>query len=105
MKTALYFDLVNLASKIKAPFTAGIGFIDKTSPAVGIWTTSNQISGPTEAQPLPTGIPSYGASGCQVGALAGVVRFFQLKGPKQSIAEEENVFAHRLLGELAVALF
>ena len=49
MKTALYFDPVNFASRIKAPVLAGIGFIDTISPPAGIWTMLNQIRGPVEA--------------------------------------------------------
>jgi cephalosporin-C deacetylase-like acetyl esterase len=52
MRTALYFDPVNFASRIKAPVLAGIGFIDTVSPPAGIWTTLNQIPVPTEPLPL-----------------------------------------------------
>ena len=52
METALYFDPVNFASRIKAPVMAGIGYIDTTSPPAGIWTVLNQIPGPTEPLPL-----------------------------------------------------
>jgi Acetyl xylan esterase (AXE1) len=52
MGTALYFDPVNFASRIKAPVMAGIGFIDTVSPPAGIWTALNQIPGPTEPLPL-----------------------------------------------------
>src|ERR1022692_3324507 len=38
MKTALYFDTVNFAPRIKAPVLAGMGFIDTTSPPAGVWT-------------------------------------------------------------------
>ena len=48
METALYFDPVNFASRIKAPVLAAIGFIDTTSPPAGIWTAMNQIRGPRE---------------------------------------------------------
>lgn len=48
METALYFDTVNFASRIKAPVLAGIGFIDTTAPPVGIWTAIDQIPGPKE---------------------------------------------------------
>ena len=49
METALYFDTVNFASRIKAPVVAAIGFIDTTSPPVGIFSALNQIRGPKEA--------------------------------------------------------
>jgi cephalosporin-C deacetylase-like acetyl esterase len=52
MKTALYFDTVNFASRIHAPVLAGMGFIDTISPPAGIWTALNQMSGPKEALPL-----------------------------------------------------
>ena len=52
METALYFDPVNFASRIKAPVMAGMGFIDTVSPPAGIWTALNQLPGPTEPLPL-----------------------------------------------------
>ena len=52
MKTALYFDTVNFAPRIKAPVLAGLGFIDTISPTAGIWTMLNQIPGPVEALPM-----------------------------------------------------
>jgi cephalosporin-C deacetylase len=52
MKTALYFDTVNFASRIKAPVLAGMGFIDTISPPAGVWTMVNQIRGPVEALPM-----------------------------------------------------
>jgi cephalosporin-C deacetylase-like acetyl esterase len=51
MKTALYFDTINFASRIKAPVLAGMGFIDTISPPAGAWTALNQIPG--AKQPLP----------------------------------------------------
>lgn len=52
METALYFDPVNFASRIKAPLMAGMGFIDTVSPPAGVWTALNQIPVPTEPLPL-----------------------------------------------------
>jgi len=52
MKTGLYFDTVNFASRIKAPVMAGIGFIDTVSPPAGIWTMLNQIQAPVEPLPM-----------------------------------------------------
>ena len=52
MRTALYFDPVNFASRIKAPVMAGVGFIDTISPPAGIWTALNQISAPVEPLPM-----------------------------------------------------
>jgi cephalosporin-C deacetylase-like acetyl esterase len=52
MHTALYFDTVNFASRIKAPVMAGFGFIDTVSPPAGVWTMLNQIPGPKEPVPV-----------------------------------------------------
>jgi cephalosporin-C deacetylase-like acetyl esterase len=52
MKTALYFDTVNFASRIKAPVMAGMGLIDTISPPAGVWTMLNQIPGPVEPLPM-----------------------------------------------------
>jgi cephalosporin-C deacetylase-like acetyl esterase len=52
MKTALYFDTVNFAPRIKAAVMAGMGFIDTTSPPAGVWTALNQISVPKEPLPM-----------------------------------------------------
>ncbi len=52
MATALYFDTVNFASRIKAPVMAGMGFIDTISPPAGVWTALNQIPGPIEPLPM-----------------------------------------------------
>jgi cephalosporin-C deacetylase len=52
MKTALYFDTVNFASRIQAPVLAGMGFIDTISPPAGVWTALNQIPGAKEPLPL-----------------------------------------------------
>jgi len=51
MQTALYFDTVNFASRIKAPVMAGFGFIDTIAPPAGVWTALNQI--PSRKEPLP----------------------------------------------------
>jgi cephalosporin-C deacetylase-like acetyl esterase len=52
METARYFDVVNFASRITAPSMLAMGFIDAVCPAVGVWTTFNQIAGPKEAVPM-----------------------------------------------------
>jgi cephalosporin-C deacetylase len=52
MKTALYFDTVNFASRIRAPVMAGMGFIDTISPPAGVWTALNQIASPKEPLPM-----------------------------------------------------
>ena len=51
-RTALYFDTVNFASRIKAATVAAMGFIDTIAPPAGIWTALNQIPGPKEAIPM-----------------------------------------------------
>ena len=51
-RTALYFDTVNFASRITAPTLAGIGFLDTTSPPVGIFTALAQIPVASEAVPM-----------------------------------------------------
>lgn len=52
MQTALYFDAVNFASRIKASALVAMGFIDTIAPPVGIWIALNQIQGPKEAVPM-----------------------------------------------------
>ena len=46
MQTALYFDAVNFASRIKVPSLVAMGFVDTVTPPVGIWIAFNQIQGP-----------------------------------------------------------
>jgi cephalosporin-C deacetylase-like acetyl esterase len=52
MQTALYFDTVNFASRIKAATLASMGFIDTIAPPAGIWAAVNQVSGAKEAVPM-----------------------------------------------------
>src|SRR5215207_7534651 len=52
MKTALYFDPVNFAPRIKATSLVAIGFVDTVTPPVGIWIAFNQIKGAKEAVPM-----------------------------------------------------
>lgn len=52
MRTALYFDPVNFASRIRVPALVGIGFVDTVTPPVGIWIAFNQLRGPKEAVPM-----------------------------------------------------
>lgn len=49
---ARYFDVTNLAPRIKAPTMMAMGFIDAVTPAIGIWTTFNLIRAPKEAVPM-----------------------------------------------------
>src|SRR6185312_6357706 len=50
--TAPYFDTVNCASRIRVPSLVSMGFVDTTTPPVGIFTAFNQIRGPKEAVPM-----------------------------------------------------
>jgi cephalosporin-C deacetylase len=52
MRTALYFDAVNFASRIKATSLVAIGFVDTVTPPVGIWIAFNLIRGAKEAVPM-----------------------------------------------------
>ncbi len=52
METALYFDTVNFASRIKAPVLAAMGFIDIVVPPIGVWIALDQVPGPKEAIPM-----------------------------------------------------
>lgn len=52
METALYFDTVNFAARIKAKCLVSMGFVDTTAVPAGIWTAFNQIRSPKEAVPL-----------------------------------------------------
>jgi cephalosporin-C deacetylase len=50
-----YFDVTNFASRIKCPVLVGLGLIDETVPAAGVFATLNQISSPKEIIILPHG--------------------------------------------------
>jgi cephalosporin-C deacetylase len=52
LKTALYFDPVNFAPRIKVPSLVAMGFVDTVTPPVGIWIAFNQIRAPKEAVPM-----------------------------------------------------
>lgn len=52
LKTALYFDPVNFASRIKVPSLVAMGFVDTVTPPVGIWIAFNQIKAPKEPVPM-----------------------------------------------------
>lgn len=87
METALYFDTVNFASRIKATCLVSMGFLDDVAPPVGIWTAFNQIAGPKEAVPLINAPHNNLATDEQQGAyttrsaewLAALVRGTELK--------------------------
>lgn len=52
MQTALYFDTVNFAPRIKARSLVSMGFLDRVCAPAGIWTAFNLIAGPKEVVPL-----------------------------------------------------
>ena len=52
MQTALYFDAVNFAPRIKAKCLVSMGFVDTTAPPAGIWTAYNQIRSAKEVAPM-----------------------------------------------------
>ncbi len=52
MATALYFDSVNFAPRIRATCLVAMGFVDETAPPVGIWIAFNQVPGRKEAAPM-----------------------------------------------------
>lgn len=52
MATALYFDTVNLASRIRVPTVVALGFLDTIAPPAGIWAMLNELRGPREAIPM-----------------------------------------------------
>ncbi len=52
LETSRYFDTVNCAARIKVPSLVSMGFIDTSTPPVGIFIAFNQIRGYKEAVPL-----------------------------------------------------
>jgi (4-O-methyl)-D-glucuronate---lignin esterase len=52
MQTALYFDVVNFAPRIRATSLVAMGFVDTISAPAGIWTAFNLIPGSKEAVPM-----------------------------------------------------
>lgn len=66
METARYFDVTNFASRIKAPVMAAMGFIDELTPAIGIWTTLNQIPGVKEPVPMIDSPHNHQATSAQL---------------------------------------
>jgi cephalosporin-C deacetylase-like acetyl esterase len=48
MEVGRYFDVINFASRIKAPALIGLGLIDTTCPPGGILAAANQIPGEKE---------------------------------------------------------
>jgi cephalosporin-C deacetylase-like acetyl esterase len=66
METARYFDVVNFASHVTAPSMVAMGFIDEVTPAIGIWTTFNQLAGPKEAAPMIDSPHNHQATAAQL---------------------------------------
>jgi cephalosporin-C deacetylase len=48
-----YFDVVNFASRVKCPTLVGLGLIDTTCPAPGVFAMTNQLAGPKEVVVMP----------------------------------------------------
>jgi len=54
-QTSRYFDTVNFASQVKCPTLVGVGLVDTTCPAVGVFAMANQLGGPKEVVVMPNG--------------------------------------------------
>jgi cephalosporin-C deacetylase len=54
-QTARYFDVVNLASRVKCPALVGVGLIDTVCPPPGVFAAVNQFQGPKEVIVMPFG--------------------------------------------------
>ncbi len=52
-ETSRYFDGVNFAARVKCPALIGLGLIDTTSPASGVFAAINQLQGPKEVVVMP----------------------------------------------------
>lgn len=61
MRTALYFDPVNFAPRIRAKSLVAMGFIDTVSHPTGIWAMFNRIKAPKQAVPLVNAPHDYTA--------------------------------------------
>jgi cephalosporin-C deacetylase-like acetyl esterase len=48
LQTAVYFDSVNFAARIKCPTLIGVGLLDTIAPPSGVFTAFNQLQGPKE---------------------------------------------------------
>lgn len=53
LQASRYFDAMNFAPRIKCPSLVGIGLIDMTCPAEGVFATVNQIQGPKRLIIMP----------------------------------------------------
>ncbi len=52
-QTSRYFDAVNFASRVKCPTLVGLGLVDTTCPASGVFAMTNQLQGPKEVVVMP----------------------------------------------------
>ena len=52
-QTSRYFDAVNFASRVKGPTLVGLGLVDTTCPAPGVFAMTNQLQGPKEVVVMP----------------------------------------------------
>jgi cephalosporin-C deacetylase-like acetyl esterase len=53
IETSRYYDIVNFASRVKCPVLVGVGLIDTTCPAPGVFAGCNQFQGQKEVVILP----------------------------------------------------
>jgi cephalosporin-C deacetylase-like acetyl esterase len=51
--TSMYFDVVNFARRVKCPIMVGMGLIDTTCPAPGVFAAYNQITSPKRIVIMP----------------------------------------------------
>lgn len=51
--TSQYYDIVHFAPRIHCPTLVGVGLIDTTVPAPGVYAAFNQIAAPKEIVPMP----------------------------------------------------
>jgi cephalosporin-C deacetylase-like acetyl esterase len=52
-EAARYYDVVNFAPRVKRPVLIGLGLVDTTCPAPGVFTMANQLRGPKEVVVMP----------------------------------------------------
>ncbi len=49
-----YYDVVNFAPRVKCPIVVGLGLVDVTCPAPGVFAMTNALKGPKEVVVMPT---------------------------------------------------
>lgn len=52
-EAARYYDVVNFAPRVRCPILIGLGLVDTTCPAAGVFTMANQLRGPKEVVVMP----------------------------------------------------